>query len=228
MGWLTRVARSSIGAKWIMALTGIMLVGFLVAHLSGNLLIYSGQDATNAYAVGLRELPFQALWILRILILIAFVLHIGTAFYLTRKNKAARPVGYACKNTIQATFASRTMIYSGLLIFLYVIYHLLHFTFHAVNNTGELVDSLGRPDVYTMVIQGFRQPGVSIVYILSMLVLAMHLSHGISSVFQTLGINQPKYNRVLRALGPVLGWALALGFMSIPVSVLLGLVGAQV
>lgn len=228
MSWLTRVARSSIGAKWIMALTGIMLVGFLVAHLSGNLLIYSGQDATNAYAVGLRALPFQALWILRIAILIAFVLHVSTGFRLTRKNKAARPQDYACKDTIQASFASRSMMYSGLLILLYLIYHLLHFTFRTVNNTGELVDSLGRPDVYTMVIQGFRQPGVSFVYILSMLVLGLHLSHGISSVFQTLGINHPKYNRLIRTLGPLLAWVLALGFISIPVSVWLGLVGAQV
>lgn len=226
MGWLTRVAKSSIGAKWIMALTGLGLVGFLIAHLSGNLLVYSGQDATNAYAVGLRALPYGALWVLRIGTLVAFVVHIATAFYLTKANRAARPQQYVCKNTIQASFASRTMPYTGLLVLLYLIYHLLHFTFRSVNNTGEKLDALGRPDVYSMVIEGFHQPGISIVYILSMLVLGLHLNHGISSAFQTLGINQSKYNRLIRTAGPLIGWVIVLAFISIPVSVWLGLVGA--
>ncbi len=226
MGWLTRVAKSSIGAKWVMAVTGLMLVGFLIAHLSGNLLVFSGQEATNAYAVSLRALPFGALWILRIGLLIVFIAHVSTAFALTKANKAARPQQYACKNTIQATFASRSMMYSGALILLYLIYHLLHFTFHTVNNTGEKLDALGRPDVYTMVIEGFRQPAISFVYILSMLVLGLHLSHGIASAFQTFGVNHPKYNRLIRTAGPLVGWVIVLGFISIPVSVWLGLVGA--
>lgn len=207
-----------------MAFTGLGLSGFLAAHLAGNLLVFKGQDAMNAYAVGLREIPMQGLWVLRIGLIAIFVLHVVTAFKLASQNRAARPEAYVFQNTIKATFRSRTMVQTGLLILAYVIYHLAHFTFHTIHVEPK-IDALGRPDVYTMVVESFQQPVIAITYIVAMIILGMHVSHGLSSVFQTFGFNNSKYNGFMHSVGPVLGTLLSLGFISIPVGIWLGIVG---
>lgn len=220
MNWLKRTLDSSIGGKFIVAMTGLALVGFIVAHLSGNLLIFVGREALAEYAAGLRKFP-ALLWIMRIGLIAAAVLHIFFTIKLNIANKAARPVQYAKKNYRRASISSRSMVLSGLVLLTYAIYHLLHFTFRTTN---EEISALGPYEVYDMMIIGFSNPLTSGFYILATILLAMHLSHGISSLFQTLGINHPKYNKVIRALGPIAGILLAVGFCSIPLAVLTGFV----
>lgn len=224
MGWLRRWFSSSVGSKSIMAVTGLLLFGFLIAHLSGNLLVYAGQDVFNSYAAGMQDLGV-VLWIARIGLLGVFVLHVLTAGRLTILNKQARPQKYSYKDTVQASFASRTMIYSGLLIFLFVGYHLAHFTFYwAGGDIHHFRDELGRHDAYRMLVLGFQNPLASFFYIAAMLVLGLHLSHGIGSLFQSLGLNHKHLNPCLNILGPTIAWLLVGGFISIPLAVLLGLV----
>ena len=226
MGSFISFYKSSLGSKYLMAVTGVMLYGFLVAHLLGNLLIFSGNpEDINNYAVALKELPYGLLWIMRGGLVAIFLLHIRTAIKLTKANRQARPVPYAKPSTIQATFASRHMVLTGLLILAFVIYHLCHFTFLSVFDTGPHIDALGRADVYSMVIEGFRQPLVSISYLLAMVVLGLHLSHGMTSLFQSLGINHPRYDDLIKKIGPVFGWGLSVVNMSIPVSIWFGIVG---
>lgn len=224
MGWVGRFSRSSIGSKYIMAVTGIGLSLFLFGHLAGNFLVFAGPDALNEYAAGLRKLPYGLLWVARIGLLVIFLLHLATAIRLSMANRAARPVRYKFEDTYQASLASRTMIYSGLLIFAYLIYHLLHFTFLQVGPTEYSVDAAGRHDVYAMVIRSFQNPALAIAYVVAMAATGFHLSHGFSSLFQSLGLNHPKYNKIWRCGGPVVAWLLAIGFSTIPLSILFGFV----
>lgn len=222
MGWVADRLGSSIGLKFLMALTGLMLLGFVGAHLLGNLLIYAGPEALNAYARGLKELPYGLLNVARAGLLVTFGVHILVALKLQLQAKAARPVPYAHKSTIQASMASRTMIYSGLLLLAFVLFHLAHFTWGLVQ-PQPLLES-GEVDVYAMVVAGFRVPALSALYVVSMVVLGLHLSHGISSVFQTLGLYHRNYLGGISVLSKGLAWGLALGNISIPVSVFLGFV----
>lgn len=205
LSWLLPALRSTIGSKFLVAITGLMLVGFLLAHLSGNLLIFKGQDAINNYAKMLKDLG-PGLWVMRIGLLTVFVVHVGLAIKLTRRNAAARPEKYQFNATVQASSASRTMVYTGLLILAFVVYHLAHYTLGWVqtkNGTNflNLHDQLGRHDVYAMVVAGFSNPLVTLSYIIAQVILAFHLSHGISSVFQTLGWNTPRYSSLIRCGG---------------------------
>ena len=168
------------------------------------------------------------LWVTRIGLLGAFILHIVLAVRLQMRNKAARPERYQYPGTVQANKASLTMLYSGLLILAFVVYHLAHYTVGLVHGTEtgtnllELHDKLGRHDVYTMVLIGFSKWWVSLSYIVAQIVLWFHLSHGISSIFQTLGLNAPKYWPIIRGAGLTLATIIALGNISIPTAVLLG------
>jgi succinate dehydrogenase / fumarate reductase cytochrome b subunit len=204
----------------VVALTGLALIGFLLAHLSGNLLIFAGPEALAAYAQGLRRFP-TLLLVARVGLGVIFVTHVTFAVRLNLANKAARPVPYAKKSFRKASFASRTMVLSGLLLLSYILFHLAHFTFRV---TSPEVAALGPFQVYEMLVMSFQNPVVSLTYILSMAVMGLHLSHGATSLFQTLGVNHKKYNGVILCIGPTLGWALALGFSSIPVAVLVGFV----
>lgn len=224
MSWIVRLMKSSLGAKYMMAVTGIGLFFFIIGHVAGNLLLYVGQDAMNAYAAGLQQLPFGLLWVARILLLLGFGLHIAMAYYLTTTNRQARPVAYQSKKYIKASFASRTMPMSGTIVLLFLLYHLAHFTFRIVNYAGDLVDSKGLDDVYTMVVTGFQQPLIAALYIVAMLLLGLHLHHGLSSLFQSLGLNHSKYNPLLRRGFPALGWVVVLAGASIPLSVLTGII----
>jgi succinate dehydrogenase / fumarate reductase, cytochrome b subunit len=222
MSWVKEFVGSSLGSKYVMALTGIFLFLFLIAHLAGNLFVFSGREALNSYAVGLRALPYGLLWVLRAGLAATFVVHIFTAINLSRQNSAARPHGYAKKKYVAASLASRTMVHSGMVVLAFLIFHLAHYTWRVVFFTGEKIDDLGRPDVYQMVVEGFSNPVVSVIYIISMLVLGFHLTHGLSSMFQSLGLNHSKYNYIFRKLVPKLGWAVAIGNIAIATSVWAG------
>ena len=218
MSWFKRTLNSSIGGKLIVAITGLGLVGFVIAHLSGNLLIFAGREALAEYAEGLRKFP-ALLWVARIGLIGMAILHIGFTIKLNLANKAARPVAYAKKTYRRASLQSRTMVLTGLTLLAYVIYHLLHFTWRTTNPE---IAALGPYEVYDMLIIGFSNPAISLFYIVATALLGMHLSHGISSIFQTLGLNNPKYNKLFKSIGPALGVILALGFISIPVAVMTG------
>lgn len=220
MSWFKRTLNSSIGGKLIVALTGLGLVGFVIAHLAGNLLIFVGREALAEYAEGLRKFP-ALLWVARIGLIGMAILHIAFTIKLNLANKAARPVAYAKKTYRRASLQSRTMVLTGLTLLAYIIYHLLHFTWRTTNTE---IAALGPYEVYDMLIIGFSNPAISLFYIIATALLGMHLSHGISSIFQTLGINNPKYNKLFKTIGPALGVILALGFISIPVAVMTGFV----
>lgn len=220
MHWLSRTLRSSIACKALMALTGLALVGFLVAHLAGNLLVYQGPEAINSYSEGLRHYP-AVLWTLRFGLIAAVLLHIFAALRLTRLNAQARPIRYQMKKQVKASFASRYMGLTGLVVLAFVIYHLAHLTWRL---THPQFAALGEYDVYQMLVLSFQNPVLVLSYVISILLLALHLHHGVSSLFQSLGLNHPKYNPLLRGLGPGLSIILASGFISIPLAILSGLI----
>lgn len=215
-----RLFNSSVGAKMLVAVTGLMLTGFVLAHLSGNLLVFAGAEKFNAYAAGLHALG-ALLWVARGGLLAAFLLHLFLAVKLTRENRAARPIAYAHEATIQATWASRHMIHTGLLMFAFILFHLAHYTFRV---TDPSFADLPQGDVYAMVVAGFSSPAVSGFYILAMLALSLHLCHGVSSVFQTLGLYHGNLNPITEKLGPVIATIVFIGFSSIPLAVLAGFI----
>src|SRR5450432_432026 len=184
--------RSSIGRKWIVALTGLALVGFVVGHLIGNLQIFLPPEYINTYAQKLQSLG-PLLWIIRFGVLVMFFLHVVNTIALVKENREARPARYAVERTKRATTASLTMIISGLTLLAFIVFHIAHFTLGAVPTTDiDVMDSLGRHDVYRMVVGGFRNPWVSGFYLISMALLCMHITHGFQSVFQTLGLRTRK------------------------------------
>ena len=223
MSLLSRL-QTSIGTKLVMAVTGLLLLGFVVGHLAGNLLVFGGRVAMNDYAEFLKS-QGALIWVARGGLLAMFVLHMVSGIALARKNREARPERYVHEATVQANYASLTMIRTGLVVLLYVAYHLLHFTFGVTNPEHfALADAAGRHDVFGMLVRGFQNPLISAVYLLANFVLAVHLSHGIRSAIQTFGWNHPTYNPAIRKGGPALAWVLFAGFASIPTAVLLGIV----
>jgi succinate dehydrogenase / fumarate reductase cytochrome b subunit len=214
---------SSIGQKLIMAVSGALLFLFIIGHLAGNLQIFLGQKALNDYAVFLKSLG-AGLWVMRIGLIAIVLGHFIVAIRLYAQNKAARPQSYKTKNFEKASFASRYMMHAGMIITIFVVVHLLHFTLGVLNPEAfNLVDSQGNHDVYSMVILGFRNQLYSVGYIIAMLMLGLHLSHGLQSVFQSLGIHHSGIVRCARNCGAKLGWLIALGYISIPVAVLAGI-----
>lgn len=178
-----------------MAVTGLILFGFVVAHMLGNLQIFLGPDALNSYAEHLEELP-ALLWPARAVLLTSLLLHVFTAVSLAHENKKARPIGYKANQSVQLTYASRTMVMSGIIVFAFIVYHLFHFTFDIAHPEfcGKL-DAKGRDDVYSMVVMSFRQPAIALTYVFAMFVLCAHLRHGVQSVFQTLGLSNENTRR---------------------------------
>jgi succinate dehydrogenase / fumarate reductase cytochrome b subunit len=222
MGFVSKFVRSSIGAKVVMALTGVVLVGFVLGHMLGNLQIYAGPDVYNAYAHALKSMPLL-LWGTRITLLACVFLHVASALRLTQLNRKARPVAYAQKRWLKASLSSRTMALSGLTLLAFVVFHILHFTVGCVQPEHfTLVDHAGRHDVYAMFVLGFSNVWVSLSYIVAMVLLGLHLNHGISSMFQSLGLYHPQYNCFIRALGPVVSTVVVLGNVSMPLAVLSG------
>lgn len=231
MSWFGKYLKSSVGAKHMMAITGLMLVGFVLAHMLGNLQIFMGQAAINAYAVKLKSLG-GLLWVMRGGLLVAALVHIFSAWRLVSMNNAARPVKYKMVKSEKSTFASRTMKWGGIIVVLFLAFHLVQLTLGG--GTGEfaknfnLLDEFGRHDVYNMTVLGFQNVAVSGMYIVAMLALCLHLSHGVSSVFQSLGINHPKYNGIIKMAGPGFATLVLIGNCSMPIAVLAGMVKATV
>jgi succinate dehydrogenase / fumarate reductase, cytochrome b subunit len=208
---------TSIGKKVVMAITGLILFGFVIGHMLGNLQVFMGANQMNAYAAMLKA-NATLLWGVRIVLLVGVILHIVAAVQLTRMSQRSRPEGYHYKDVIQADYAARTMRWSGPIIAVFVIYHLLHFT------TGSVHPQFDVHDVYHNVISGFRVWPVSLFYIIAMVALAFHLWHGVWSLFQTLGLINPKSNKIIHRLAAIATLALVIGFISIPMAVLAGLI----
>ncbi len=216
-GRIASFYRTTVGKKAVMAISGVVLFVFLLGHLAGNLQIFLGPEKLNDYAALLQRMP-EALWLARIGLLIALVVHIIAAAQLVLANRRARPVPYAVKRDVETNYAARTMAISGPLILLYAVYHLLMFTFLA---TGP---GYSRVDVYRNVVLAFQSPTISAIYIAAMLLLGLHLHHGVWSMLHTLGISNPRYRRLRRGMAPMVAWAITAGYISIPLAVLAGLV----
>ena len=216
--------QSSIGKKFIVAGTALILILYVLGHLLGNLQIYIGQDRINTYAQFLHDLG-PILLVIRIFLLATLVTHIVATIQLAQENRLAKPQKYAVAVYQRSTMASRTMIVSGLIVLCFIIYHLLHFTLQVTDpEFREVHDSLGRHDVYRMLILGFRHPLVSLFYIVGLFLLTSHLSHGFASVVQTLGINNRKIGNFVSTGGQILAWAIFVGYVSIPVTIFLGII----
>lgn len=214
----------STGKKFLMALSGAALFAFLIGHLAGNLQIFEGQDRINAYAVFLKNLG-ELLWVARIGLLVAVIVHVRVSIQLTLENRAARPVEYAEKRYTKASLASRTMAWSGVVVLSFIIYHLLHFTFLKVHpQYSQLVDAQGRHDVYSMMVRSFHQPVISLAYIVSVFLLCFHLSHGLQSMFQSLGVNSLRARPMLVLASRLIAWGIFAGYAAIPLGVLSGIV----
>ena len=225
MNILTAFYRSSIGRKIIVAVTGIVLILFVIGHLLGNLQIFVGPDWINGYSQHLHDLG-PLLWLIRAFLLITVVLHIYFTILLAIENRRARPEAYMDKRYVKATFASRHMVMSGLIVLAFIAYHLAHFSFRKTDPHFALLkpDSLGHYDVYSMMVYGFQNYFVSGFYVLGLFLLALHLSHGSSSFFQSLGLNDKKLTPRLALGGRIFAWLIFVGYTSIPVAILLGLI----
>lgn len=213
--------QSSIGKKWVVALTGLVLVGYVIGHMLGNLQIFAGPAQINAYGTFLHSHNFL-LWLVRSFLIACFVLHIVFTVKLALENRAARPESYAMVRREKASWAGRSMVWSGLIVLCFVIFHILHFTAQTVNRDFQTFeDPAHQHDIYKMVIVGFQNPFATGFYILGMFLLCLHLSHGFGSFFQTLGLNTRRVAPLLVNGGRVLAWTIFVGYISIPVAVML-------
>lgn len=262
---LLRPVRSSLGKKYLMAITGVGLIGFVLVHMAGNLLLFAGPDALNSYAQALKARP-PVLWAARLGLLALFAVHLYLGIKLTLENMAARPQRYAYERTLHASWASRHMMLTGAVLLAFIVYHLAHFTLGAVKRADVQVargvevaleptkhyldlteerspgkrvyvarpelnlrglsgaDFDARHDVYSMVVSGFRNPWVTASYLVAMAFLGLHLWHGGSSWFQSLGLNGPRFGQFAAGVGPVLAVVVVVGNCSMPLAVWLGVI----
>jgi succinate dehydrogenase / fumarate reductase cytochrome b subunit len=232
--FLLAFLESSVGSKVLMALTGVGLTVFALVHMIGNLKLFQGPDAINNYAYFLKHDLGVLIWVARAGLLTIFVLHLVLAIRLKLRSRAVRPVPYLYPGSVQATFASRTMIWTGIVVGLFILLHLAHYTFCWVTkietapgefvNYLDLKDAKGHQDVYSMVVAGFRNLPISILYIVAHLVLFMHLSHGIQSSFQTLGLKNRRFASTIEMLGSAVTAVIVLGNVAIVLAVQAGAV----
>jgi succinate dehydrogenase / fumarate reductase, cytochrome b subunit len=223
--WLSEFYRSAVGKKYLMAVTGVVLMGYVLLHMVGNLKVYMGQQHFNEYADWLRIFGAPAvpdtsfLWIMRFLLLVAFVVHIHAAFALWRMNRRARPQRYRSKRDyIAADFAARTMRWTGIIVLLFVLFHLADLTWGYVNPAFD------HADVYGNVVASFQRVPVSLFYIAANLALGLHLYHGSWSLFQTVGMNNPRFNHWRRYFAIGFAVIVAGGNISFPIAVMTGIV----
>ena len=224
MAWFTDFYKAAVGKKAVMAVTGIILLGFILLHMIGNLHLYEGPGHLDEYGTFLRQVgapalpPNGALWLVRIVLLTSVILHIWAAWQVTRMSKEARPSRYKHKAVVHTSYASRTMRWGGVIILLFIIYHILHFT------TGTVHPSFIEGGVYHNVVAGFSVWWVSLFYIVAQIALGLHLYHGVWSLFQSLGWNHPRFNHWRDGLAHAFAWIVTLGNISFPIAVLTGLV----
>jgi succinate dehydrogenase / fumarate reductase cytochrome b subunit len=224
MSRVTALTHSLIGKKIVMAVSGVVLLGFVLGHMAGNLKVFLGPDHFNAYGEGLRTIgaPLfgrgQLLWIARIGLLTAVALHMASAWAVTRASWAARPEGYHALRLVETTYAARTMRWGAVIILLFIVYHLVDLTFGRVN------PSFVAGDPYHNLVASFSRTPVAAGYIVAMAALGLHLYHGIYSACQTLGLNHPRYNAWQRRVALGLSVVITGGFVAVPVAVMAGVV----
>jgi succinate dehydrogenase / fumarate reductase cytochrome b subunit len=224
-GFISEFCHSSVGRKMIVAATGVILILFVIGHLLGNLQIYLGPEWINAYSQHLRDLG-PILWMIRGFLLVSVILHIYFTILLAIENRRARPDAYRDRNYVKASWASRHMAMSGLVVLAFIIFHLLHFTARKFNPQFPLLklDPLNRYDVFSMMVYGFQNVYVSAFYVIGLFLLTLHLTHGSSSFFQSLGLNDERLTPKLALGGRIFAWLLFAGYASIPLAVLLGFI----
>lgn len=218
-----RLLSDSIGRKLVMAITGLLMVLFVVGHLLGNLSIFAGPNGINAYAEKLHSLG-ALVWLTRVVMLAAVLVHLVISIQITLENSAANPVKYAVDRSLRATFASKNMIWTGLIIGVFITYHLLHFTVRAIPGMTLGNDALNRFDVYAMVTSAFGSFFTAAIYIAAMVALFLHLSHGIQSTFQSLGLNNEKSLPAFTGGGKWLSALFLVGYASIPALIVVGVI----
>ena len=218
---------SSLGKKYLMALSGFVLVGFVFVHMAGNLQILMGQEKINAYAHALQSLPLPILWGSRLFLLLAVVVHAVTAYQLVKENRAARPNRNDVEKTQRAGIASLKMGLTGSILLLFIVFHLLHFTTRTIYpEYSEMLTTVGSPnsneihDVYSMVLAGFQHTWVSVFYVVAMFLLCGHLAHGVSSAFQSLGLRTENWRIKLDLVAKAYAWVIFVGFSIVPILVL--------
>lgn len=209
-----------------MAVTGLIWVGFVILHVAGNLQAFGGRQKLNAYSALLHGPAAELLWLLRAVLVIALLLHVWSALSLTRAARAARPTDYRRRAPQVSTFASRTMRWGGLLILAFIVFHILHFTTRDVDPGAwaHRVDAAGRYDIYGNIVASFRIWWVSAIYLFAMILLGLHLWHGVWSSARSLGIAHPSPHPLRRRVAPILALALWLGFSIVPLAVAAGVI----
>jgi succinate dehydrogenase / fumarate reductase, cytochrome b subunit len=224
MSWFFSYVRSSIGAKQVMALTGLGLLLFAIQHMVGHFAMFSGREAYNSYAAWAQGLG-AIKWIVRGGLLLLVILHIATAIALVSQNRAARPQKYAVYRTVRTNFFARTMALTGLVILAFLVYHIAHFTLGFVQpDSFHTLDDKGRYDAYSMFVIGFQNTAILVSYLVAVTLLCFHLAHGASSWLQSLGWKHPKYDPFFDNLCPVLGLVLAVGYAAPPLAVAFNLI----
>jgi succinate dehydrogenase / fumarate reductase, cytochrome b subunit len=222
MSWFTRYSRSTIGAKHIMAVTGLLLLLFAIVHMIGHLQMFGGPDMYNAYAHFLQSL-WEVKWPIRAGLLVLLIVHMVVAIGLVAKNRSARPVSYAVYKPVRSSAFGRAMALTGLALFAFLAFHILHFTVGMVQpGYFHQLDPKERYDAYSMFVYGFQNPAIYGVYLAGMILLAMHLGHGAASWFQSLGWRHPKYP--VDSVGKIITAILFIGYMVPPTAVLVGLI----
>jgi succinate dehydrogenase / fumarate reductase cytochrome b subunit len=214
-----QILQSVVGRKILMAISGQCMVLFAVVHMLGNSSIFIGPNGINAYAEHLHSLG-PLVWVFRLAMLTFLVIHVFYGIQLTLENRAANPEGYAVKRNQKATFSSETMIWTGLILLAFLVYHLLHFTVRVTPGVVLGVDAQGRFDVFAMVVSSFQQGLIASIYVIAMIALFFHLSHGIQSFFQTLGWNSDRTECGITKAGKTVAFILGIGYIAIPVSIL--------
>jgi len=225
---LLRFYKSAVGKKWVMAVTGLMLMGFVIFHLIGNLKLFLSKEEINLYGEALRNMPGHLLprtfllWTLRIGLIAAFVLHLHSAYSLTILNRKARPQRYQSKRDyVAANFASRTMRWTGIIVLLFLVFHLMDLTWGTANS--EWV----RGDPYNNLVYSLQRPAVAIAYAVANIALAFHLYHGAWSMFQSMGVNNVRINRLRRTFATAFAGIILIGNLSFPIMVQTGAVGLK-
>jgi len=225
MTWFGDFYRSTLGKKAVMAVTGIIFWGFVLGHMLGNLKLFLGAEALNTYAHWLREVGYPGipheglLWIIRLVLLAAVSLHVHAALTLTLLNRRARPQDYADRELQQIGWAERSMRVSGILLIVFIVFHILHFT------TGQAHHDFQPGNVYGNVVSAFHISWMALIYVVAMALLGLHLYHGLWSLFQSLGWNHPRFNPWRRAFAVVFAILISLGFMAVPLAVMAGIAG---
>lgn len=217
-----QLLKSNVGRKILMALTGLFMLLFAVVHLLGNSSIFVGQNGINAYAEHLHSLG-PLVWVFRLAMLTFLLVHVVFGILLTVENSAATPQGYATGSHVRATISSKNMIWTGILIAIFIAYHLAHFTARLTPGLVTGVDAENRFDVFTMVVSSFSGPLNVVIYAAAMIVLFLHLFHGIQSIFQTVGLNNDRSLPIITKAGRLVAAVLLIGYVSIPVVIVSGI-----